>query len=93
MTQEKSYCGPWRRLYHWGLRGPCPEDPKEIPINKKPKADTVTVKPIENSINEDAQEFQDPQWLSRFKLTLFGFLVMVYDISSHLKIEAKVFFV
>ena len=32
-----------------------------------------------NSINEDPQELQDPQWHLGGKLTLFGFLVMVYD--------------
>ena len=39
----------------------------------------ITVKPKDNAINEDPQELQDPQWLSRRKLTPFGFLVMVYD--------------
>ena len=34
---------------------------------------------IENSINEDPQELQDPRWLLRRKFTLFGFLSMVYD--------------
>ena len=37
------------------------------------------MKPKGNAINEDPQELQDPQWLSRRKLTPFGFLVMVYD--------------
>ena len=36
------------------------------------------MKPKDNAINEDPQELQDPQWLSRRKLTPFGFLVMVY---------------
>ena len=40
---------------------------------------TVTVTPIDNSINEDPQDLQDPHWLLRRELTLFGFLVMVYD--------------
>ena len=37
------------------------------------------MKPKDNAINEDPLELQDPQWLSRRKLTPFGFLVMVYD--------------
>ena len=66
---------------------------------------TLSLTPIDNSINEDAQGLQDPQWLLRRKLTLFSFLVMVYDrvgdgdkiskenfTASHLKIDAKVFF-
>ena len=36
------------------------------------------MKPKDNVINEDPQELQDPQWLSRHKLTLFD-LVMVCD--------------
>ena len=32
-----------------------------------------------SAINGDAQELQNPQWLLRCKLTLFGFLVMVCD--------------
>ena len=77
------------------------------------KRTLITVKPKDNAINGDPQELQDPQWLLRRKLTLFGFLVMVYDrvddgdkfsnknfglgslrfhATSHLKIEAKVFF-
>ena len=59
------------RTYYCGL--------KENPINKKPKEDTITVTPTDNSINEDPQELQDPQRLLRCKLTLFGFLVMVYE--------------
>ena len=35
--------------------------------------------PIDNFINEDLQELQYPQWLLHRKLTLFGFLLMVYD--------------
>ena len=71
------------------------------------------MKPKDNAINEDPQELQDPQWLLRRKLTLFDFLVMVYDrvydgdkflkknfsigrlrfyVTSHVKIETKVFF-
>ena len=37
-------------------------DPKENPINEKPKEDPyITVKPKDNAINEDPQELQDPQ--------------------------------
>ena len=108
------YSRPRRRLYHWGLKeDPIIEDPKEDPINEKPKKDPITVKPKENSVNENPQGLQDPQWLLRRKLTLLGFLVMVYDTvssgdkfskesfglggprfhaTSHLKIEARVFF-
>ena len=43
------------------------------------KTTLITVKPKDNAINEDPQELQDPQCLLRPKLTLFGFLVMVYD--------------
>ena len=32
-----------------------------------------------SAINGDAQELQNPQWLLRCKLTLFGFLVVVCD--------------
>ena len=39
----------------------------------------ITVKPKDNAINEDPQLLQDPQWLLRPKLALFGFLVMLYD--------------
>ena len=74
------YCGSWRRLCHWGLiENSIIEDPKENPVNEKPKEDIITVTPIDNSINKDPQELQDPQWLMRHKLTLFGFLLMVYD--------------
>ena len=74
------YCGPWRRLYHWGLKeDPITEDPKENHINEKSKENTITVIPKDNSINEDPQELKYPQWLLHRKLTLFGFLLMVYD--------------
>ena len=43
------------------------------------KRTLLTVKPKDNVINGDPQELQDPQWLLRRKLTVFGFLVMVYD--------------
>ena len=74
------YCVPWGRLHHWGVKeDPITEDPKENPINEKPKEDINIATPIDNFINEDWQELQDPQWLLRRKLTLFGFLIMVYD--------------
>ena len=58
------------RPYLWELKeDPITEDPKDNPI----KRTLITVKP------EDPQESQDPQWLLCRKLTLFGFLVMVYD--------------
>ena len=37
------------------------------------------MKPKNDAINEYPQELQDPKWLLRRKLTLFVFLVMVYD--------------
>ena len=40
---------------------------------------TLTVNSKDNAINRDPQELQDPHSLWRLKLTLFGFLVMVYD--------------
>ena len=43
------------------------------------KRTLITVKPKDNATNGDPQELQDPQGLLRRKLTLFGFLVMVYD--------------
>ena len=43
------------------------------------KSTLITVKPKDNAINGDPQELQDPQWPLRRKLTLLGFLVMVYD--------------
>ena len=42
------------------------------------KKTLITVKPKDNAINGDPQELQYPQWLSRRKLTLFGFLIMLY---------------
>ena len=78
--EESNYCGPWRNLYQWGLKEDLiTEGPKENPINENPKANPITVTPIDNSINEDPRELQDPQWLLRSKLTLFGFLVILYD--------------
>ena len=68
------YCGHWRRLYHWELKeNPITEDPKENPINEKHKEDTITLTPIDNSINEDIQELQDLQWLLLCKLIFFSF--------------------
>ena len=37
------------------------------------------MKPKDITVNEDPQELQDLQLLLRRKVTLFGFLVMVYD--------------
>ena len=86
---------------------------KKILSMRNLKRTLTTVKPKDNTINEDTQELQDPQWLLRRKLPLSGFLGMVYDrvddgekiskknfglerlrfhATSHLKIEAKVFF-
>ena len=48
-------------------------------MNEKPEDGPITMKPKDNSTNEDPQELQDPQWLLSRKLTVFGFLVMVYD--------------
>ena len=105
------YCEPWKRLCVDSKRT-LSLTLKRILLMKNRKA-TVTVTPIENSINEDPQDLQDPHWLLRRELTLFGFLVMVYDrvgdgdkiskenfdlgrprfhVTSHLKIEAEVFF-
>ena len=52
---------------------------KRILSMRNLKRTLITVKPKDNAINGDPQELQDPQWLLRRKLTLFGFLVMVYD--------------
>ena len=82
MKRRIYYCGPWRRrTYLWGLKEDhFTKDPKDNPINEKPKeVPLITVKLKDNAINEDPQEFQGPQWLLRRKLTLFSFLVMVYD--------------
>ena len=46
------------------------------------KRNLITVKPKDNAINGDPLELQDSQCLLRRKLTLFGFLVMVYDKSG-----------
>ena len=60
----------------WGLNeDPITEDPKGNPINEKPKEGIITVTPIDNTINEDPQELQDPQWFLRRKLTLFWLFV------------------
>ena len=82
MTQKKNLLLQTMKKtqYQWGLKeDPITEDPKENPINEKPTEDTITATLLDNSINEDPQELQDPQWLLRRKLTLFGFLVLVYD--------------
>ena len=52
---------------------------KRILSMRNPKRTLITVKPKGNAIDGDPQEFQDPQWLLRRKLTLCSFLVMVYD--------------
>ena len=52
---------------------------KRILSMRKPKRTLITVKPKGNAIDGDLQELQDSQWLLRRKLTLFSFLVMVYD--------------
>ena len=53
------YCGPWRKADHWVLKvDRITEDPKENPINEKPKENLTTVKPTDNPISEDPQELQ-----------------------------------
>ena len=52
---------------------------KRILSMRNLKRTLITVKPKDNAINRDPQELQDSHWLWRHKLTLFGFLVMVYD--------------
>ena len=52
---------------------------KRILLMRNLKKSLVTVRPKDNAINEKPQELQNSQWLLRRKLTLFGFLVMVYD--------------
>ena len=56
---------------------PITENPKENPINENAKENLYYCE--NNAINGDPQELQDLQWLLHHKLTLFGFLVMVYD--------------
>ena len=74
------YCGPWRRPYYWEIKKDLiTEDPKENLINEKSIEDTITVTPIDSPINKDSQDLHDPQWLLRYKLTLFDFLLMAYD--------------
>ena len=69
-------------------KDPIPEDSKKILSlrtlkrilsMRNLKRTLITVKPKGNAINRDPQELQDPQWLLRLELTLFGFLLMVYD--------------
>ena len=55
---------------------------KRILLMRNLKRNLITVKPKDNAINEDPLELQDSQCLLRRKLTLFGFLVMVYDKSG-----------
>ena len=52
---------------------------KRILSMRNLKRTLITVKPKDNAINRDPRELQNPHWLWRHKLTLFGFLVMVYD--------------
>ena len=52
---------------------------KKILPMRNLKRTLITVKPKNNPINRDPQELQDPHWLWCRTLTLFGFLVMVYD--------------
>ena len=51
---------------------------KRILSMRNLKRTLITI-PKDKAINGDPQELQDPQWLLRCKLTLFGFLVMAYD--------------
>ena len=37
------------------------------------------MEPKDNTVNGDPQELRDPQRLLCHKLTLFGFLIIVYD--------------
>ena len=55
---------------------------KRILLMRNLKRNLITVKPKDNAINGDPLELQDSQCLLRRKLTLFGFLVMVYDKSG-----------
>ena len=59
--------------------GPISEDLQRILSMRNLKRTLITVKPKDNTNHRDPQELQDPHWLWRCKLTLFGFLVMVYD--------------
>ena len=69
-----------RRPYHWGLKeDPITEDLKRILSMRNLKRTLISVKTKDNAINGDPPELQDPQWLLCHKLTLFSFLVMVYD--------------
>ena len=52
---------------------------KRILSMRNLKRTLITVKPKDNPINRDPQELQDPHWLWCRTLTLFDFLVMVYD--------------
>ena len=76
MTQE--HCGPWRRPYNWGLReDPIVEDPKEYPINDKPK-EGLSLWNLKTTLSmkilRSFRTFND-----FYATKLFGFLVMVYD--------------
>ena len=52
---------------------------KRILLMRNLKKTLVTVRPKDNAINEKPQELQNSQWLLLRKLTIFCFLVMVYD--------------
>ena len=52
---------------------------KRILLMRNLKKTLVTVRPKDNAINEKPQELHNSQWPLRRKLTLFGFLKMVYD--------------
>ena len=52
---------------------------KRILSMRNLKRTLITVKTKDSAIHEDHQELQDPRWLLGRKLTLFGFLVMVYN--------------
>ena len=79
MTQEKNLLLPTLPKTLGLKEDTTTEDSKENPINEKTKEDPMTLKPKDHSINEDPQEPQDAQWLLHCKITLFGFLVIVYD--------------
>ena len=52
---------------------------KRIPSMRNLNRIRIIGKSKDNAINRDPQELQDPHWFWCRKLTLFGFLVMVYD--------------
>ena len=54
-------------------------DPKENPVDEKPKEDSITVKPKHSPISEYPQELYDPQLTFASQKNSFSLLVMVYD--------------